>query len=673
MKRLCLLPALLLLAHAQESALVDIENKSKKGNFEESLEIRDVRESSAKDVGEALSKIDGVWKIRKGGIANDIVLRGFQRDNLNVLVDGVRIFGACPNRMDPPAFHVDFAEIQEVDVTKGAFDMRNQGSLGGVVNIVSKSPLSGFRITPNLAAGSFGFWNPSVTGSYLNDHFFVSGGQSFRRSEPYRDGLGKRFTEYANYRTDSQEANAFGVNTLWTRFGFSPRANHRAEFAYTRQGGDEVLYPYLQMDAVYDNADRASAAYSISGLQLVKQVRIQAYYTRVKHWMTDERRISSAGAPRPYSMATFAATKALGAKVETEFDYLVLGFESYDRNWNAVNTMRMSGAYMDQHSIPDVGVRTAGAYAQYTRTFAERVTLTGGARIDAAGSRAHTTSPVTDLFWAYKGTRSISATDANPSASFQVAYLLPRGFEVFTGVGRTARLPDPQERFFALRRMGTDWVGNPDLRPVRNTEADLGVAFRSRRVYVRPTLFYTRLTDYITVHNALRLNMAPAIMNTTARSYENVDAPMYGGELTYNIGLTRQLLLFGGASYTRGIKDTMPAMRIFDSNMAEMPPLKARAALRYGTRRFFAEVEGIAARAQNRVDADLRESRTPGYGLINAKTGIHTKRLNLAIGMDNLLDRYYCEAFSYQRDPFRLGVRVPEPGRSLYVSAGYNF
>lgn len=71
-------------------------------NFEEALEMREVRESSARDVGEALTRLDGVWKIRKGGIANDVLLRGFQQDNVNVLIDGARIHGACPNRMDPP-------------------------------------------------------------------------------------------------------------------------------------------------------------------------------------------------------------------------------------------------------------------------------------------------------------------------------------------------------------------------------------------------------------------------------------------------------------------------------------------------------------------------------------------------------------------------------------------
>jgi hypothetical protein len=33
-----------------------------------------LRESAARDVGEAMARLPGVWKIRKGGIANDIVV-----------------------------------------------------------------------------------------------------------------------------------------------------------------------------------------------------------------------------------------------------------------------------------------------------------------------------------------------------------------------------------------------------------------------------------------------------------------------------------------------------------------------------------------------------------------------------------------------------------------------
>jgi iron complex outermembrane receptor protein len=39
----------------------------------------------------------------------------------------------------------------------------------------------------------------------------------------------------------------------------------------------------------------------------------------------------------------------------------------------------------------------------------------------------------------------------------------------------------------------------------------------------------------------------------------------------------------------------------------------------------------------------------------------------------NLLDRTYAPHLSYQRDPFRTGARVLDPGRSLYANASVRF
>ena len=138
-------------------------------------------------------------------------------------------------------------------------------------------------------------------------------------------------------------------------------------------------------------------------------------------------------------------------------------------------------------------------------------------------------------------------------------------------------------------------------------------------------------------------------------------------------GLADALLLLGGVSYTRGVKDPIPTANILDHDMAEMPPLKSRMALRWGTRRLFGEMEGIAVYAQNKVDSGLSEQPTPGYGLLNLKAGFHSEKWRLTGGIDNLLDRFYYEAFSYQRDPFRSGVRIPEPGRNIYFIVSYRF
>ena len=201
-------------------------------------------------------RMPGLAKVRKGAIANDIVLRGLQRDNINVLIDGERIYGACPNRMDSPAFHVDFSEIEHIEVTKGPFDIENQGSLGGLVNIVTLDPEPGFHQTANLAGGSSSYINPSLNLSYGGKTVSGAAGFSLRSSDPYRDGAGRLFTEIANYIPDKFDSRAFGVGTAWGKLYLTPREDEKIEIAYTRQQADLVFYPGLQMDSPWDHADR---------------------------------------------------------------------------------------------------------------------------------------------------------------------------------------------------------------------------------------------------------------------------------------------------------------------------------------------------------------------------------------------------------------------------------
>jgi len=131
----------------------------------ESLTIREVRESPARDIGEALKQVEGIDIVRKGAIANDLVLRGQQKDNINVFLDGMRLHGACPSRMDSPSFHFDFAEIEQIKIIKGPYDLTNPGGIGGVVEAVSKKAGQGVGGDLNLTYGSYNMANASVSAS----------------------------------------------------------------------------------------------------------------------------------------------------------------------------------------------------------------------------------------------------------------------------------------------------------------------------------------------------------------------------------------------------------------------------------------------------------------------------------------------------------------------------
>ena len=95
--------------------------------------------------------------------------------------------------------------------------------------------------------------------------------------------------------------------------------------------------------------------------------------------------------------------------------------------------------------------------------------------------------------------------------------------------------------------------------------------------------------------------------------------------------------------------------------------------MRYDIGKLFGEIEALFTGAQRNVDTLLGEQSTPGYGIANLKSGVNYKRTFLRLGLNNIFGRKYFEYLSYQRDPFRSGARVFEPGRNLFVSLSYRY
>jgi len=632
----------------------------------------EVRESGARDIGEALAREAGVTKVRKAAIASDIVVRGLQSRDLNVLVDGERIHGACPNRMDPPAFHVDFAEVERIEVAKGPMDVRFQGSLGGVVNVITRAPGLGWHAAPALSAGSFGYLAPSATASFGQARLAALAGASYRRAAPYDDGDGVSFLAPSNYQVSAFDEDAFRARTLWGRTMWTPAEGHRVQASYTRQDTDRIVYPYLQMDAIYDDADRANVWYELPSVGRASGVRAQGYWTRVAHWMTDEWRKTAVGMPRAYSMGTQADTRTYGGKVEAAVAGITLGFDM-SRRWWETETQLAGAKYVPQASIPAATIDSYGVFAEYSRAVQPGVTLDVGGRLDAVRSAADAPTAATDLYFAYHGVRTLETSDLLPAGKARLSWQAAAPITVTAGLGHTARVAEGNERFFALRRMGSDWVGNPELDPARNTGADVSFAWRRPGVTASADLFVNLIDGHITVYDQARLNTVPGVMNRMARSYANVDATLTGVEVRAEITPLASVFITGDISVVRGRQEARSDLGIDDTDLPEMPPAMAHLRLRFDDGRLFATAEGTWAARQDRVNTDLQESPTPGYGVLDLRGGVRYRGITATVGLVNALDATYTEHLSYYRDPFRLGVRVNEPGRSVFVNVAARF
>ena len=637
----------------------------------ESMEASELRESGARDLGEALAGKIGVWKVRKGGIANDIAINGYSQDDITVLIDGARVAGACPNRMDPPAFHLDFAEVDRVDIDSTSNRMSAQGSLGGIVNVVTKKPGSGPHAEVALAAGSWDMVNPSATLSYGTGKFAVLGGISHRSSQPYSDGSGTLFTEEANYLPSVDGVDAYSINSFWTRMYFEPAPGHELHLSYARQESDDVLYPALMMDAFYDNTDRLVAGYrwdSEGGF--LRAVRATAYVTQVDHWMVDSYRTTSTSAPRGWSMGTQANTRIIGGTAEGDLGPVTVGLEAYTRNWNAWTEMAGMG-YASQYSIPDVDMAVLGLSLAWSHALSQTTQIEIGGRIDRVETTADPTKANTSLYYAYHGEVSTSRTDTEPSWSLRIAHQFKNRLSLAASVSRTVRSPDPRERYFGLRRMGGDWVGNPELDPPKANGAEIGLDWHAGGAVVRASVWANKVDDHVLVYQQQRINMVPGVMNSSAQSYTNVDAFIRGISFDASVALNSRVFLSGGAAYVRGTQDPIPALGIYSTNVPEMPPLTGRLAARWQNTRIFFEVEGVGSASQNNVDEDLNEATTPGWGIVNLKTGYSWRRWRVQLILSNASNRTYHEFYSYLRNPYRSGFIVNEPGRNLSLTLGW--
>ncbi len=647
------------------------------GPVNDGLTLQEIRNGGARDLGEATDRIAGVDKVRKAAIANDIAIRGMFHSNIAMSFDGERLYGACTGQMDPAAYHVDLSEVDHVDVVKGPFDVTTQGALGGFVKVINKMPSTrGLEFSSTVSTGSYGYYNPEATMQGGNDTFHSLFGYSYRTSEFYKDGDGNRVSSRGSYRNGAENLQAFRTQSAWSKVAFQIGANQRGEIGYTRQQSGNLLYPYMMMDGIFDNADRFSSRYDyLQRHGWVSALHGLVYVDKINHLM-DNRERASAGS-LPVSMSAQVVSFTDGVRLDADLaGGLTAGYEYHRRYWNSNGfmTMTMMGMPMrtNTQTLPGVRADVHGGYLSFRHALGEHVLFTAGGRYDHVHTDAAKANAA--LYASYHNTNATAVNGSGASGNVRITWQATDLLSLYTGVGSNIRFPDPQELFFnSDSSMGAAWVGNPLLTNPRNTEYDLGVTAKNVHFMLSPLIFFSQLDHYITLYGANRLQPVAGVSSTKAQSYANVQAHQWGGELTGSAPIVGGLMAIGTLSYTRGTKIPELANNILSSNLFQVPPLRSQLNLRYERSKVFLEAEGIVTGRQDHVDTDENELRTPGFSVFNLRLGYSANRFRFAAGLNNLLAREYSEYLSYARNPYSNGVRLPEPGRNFFVNVSYTF
>ena len=618
--------------------------------------IDEVAKSAQKnaDLSEVLSKeTPSVDMSRRSGIANDVIIRGQKRDNISVSVDGAKVYGACPNRMDPPVSHILNTNIQKVEVIEGPYDVTEYGNLGGGVKITTLAPKKGWSGHVSFGGGSWNYKKVAATISGGDDTIRALVSGSFENSDQYEDGDGKTLAQQVEAKADTKyhykpnyfDMEAYTKKTFMTKFFVNPFENQELRLSYTANRSDEVMYPNTPMDAEYDDSDIYNIEYEFKNIaSWYKSAILQYYASRVDHPMSNRYRKSS----MMMYMLNHMHSKMDAFKLKNRFDFdgfvTDFGLEYGLRNWD--------GTYQNgTKSIDNVDTKNYSTYLKVDKRFASFDISLGG-RYDKSKIRPDNAM--------------LADNDYNSlGVNIFATYALNDANKIFFGVGQAQRVPDARELYF--KKSGF-LKGTPTLDQVTNREADIGYKYEGDIADLKVKGFYSDLKNYIYINS-----------NKMQNIFENIDATIYGGEITLSYYATDNLTVEANGAYKKGEKKD-PLAGQSDKDLADITPLQGKIGLiwDYATRSY-ARIDVEARDRWKNYDADNGEQEIAGWGVVDFKLKHNFKKgIDMTVGVNNLLDKTYVRSNTYKDLTLVTTgggevVMLNEPGRYIYTTFDLSF
>ena len=629
--------------------------------------IKDVRGEDIKsaDLGEALAKQSpSVSLNRRSGIANDITIRGARKDNINVTIDGTKVHGACPNRMDPPISHILTNSVDFIEINEGPFSVDEFGLLSANVKVHTAKPKEGFNGEFDIGMGSFGYKKGafSLSGGTDRVKFLLSG--SLETSEQYKDGNGDDFvgqianniangTVLASAQLQPQYLgmDAYTKKTLTAKLFWNITDSQELRVSYTANRSDNILYPSSKMDALYDNSNIYNIEYIAKNLGTYsKELSMQVYQTDVEHPMSTKYRMMGAVNYITHTLTT----KAQGVKIKNIFDLdnhtVTTGIDYSLRNWDGLY-YKNDVLTPKPHSIWNADTKNIGFF------------LNDSIKMGLF---------VLDLGLRYDSTEITSDNVAQQSNSYNgingyiLAKYLPNDTtKYFAGIGKSSRVPDAKELYW-IGSTGSA-IGTPNLKEITNYEVDMGVEKSYENSTVKAKVFYSKLKDYIAYNSSNALN-----------KYENVDATIWGFELSGSYMATDSLAFDFGLTMQKGEKDN-PLTGQTGVNLPDISPLKLNLGINYEVdESMILSANAVIADEWRAFDSENGEQKIDAYGVLNLKaTKSFGKGFELIVGVDNVMDSAYAVSNTYN-DLVLLSVGtnvmlMNEPGRYYYTNLKYKF
>ena len=618
--------------------------------------IEEVDTRNAVDGGDLLKNINGVNAIRRGGHGLEAVIRGQSDQRLNTFLDGAMVYGACSAKMDPASTYANVNNYDSVTVIKGTQSVLfGAGGPGGIVSfkrVTNPVTKPEYRIGQNF---------DSNAGSYT-----TSGNMVFPLSSSSYLRLNGSATNAGNYETGAgiKPLTEYSTTDYTVILGTLLSDGSKLEVNYSNNRQDKVGYPGLMMDIAYSYTDMYTLKYHrVTPLGIFNTMNVELFNTDIDHLM-DNRTLRSGGS----AMATPTSSDTYGGRIIGTIGSDIRAGVDYEHNTkNAEQTMMGS---LKTYLWPDVETEKLGLFFEkdmnnisYGLRYDQVELDPTRAGVDPGAGTMQNSANMVYAMAANGGYAAAAKRDFDNVSGFLRFNNLMNGSS-YVNLSINERAPDATELFHAKQNSSAMMrhVGNPHLSSERHMTIEIGHEGMLLGNHVTGSVFYNDVDDYVTTHR-----VADAAMGT--RTYKNVDATLYGYEITAHrvvAGIDTTLNL----NYTRGEDDTQ------NRALPQIMPLAGdltfeikSAQSNYGLRINFADT-------QDRFDSKVLDvaGGTAGYTAYDIFAGFEpTPNLRFTVGMSNITDKRYATHLNTTNSLDAAATRTDEPGRSLFGSINYEF
>lgn len=618
------------------------------------------------DAGQLLDQLTAISTIRKSGSYGfDPVLRSFKYDQLNLVIDGVQsASAACPNRMDPASSQIPVNMVSEIEVMKGPYSLRHGNVFGGTINFKTAVPQFSEQLKPIGRLGTSYESNGNIfrtegVGGFTSQAADVKGFASYSAGSDYTDG-------------DGMDVPANFNRLNWGgKLGFKLDEKQTVGLLVSNNRAHDVDFPSLSMDLRDDNTwlFNASHALFFSGKRL-SSLNTALYATKVDHMMDNIDKVLN---PRTVDAFSDANTLNYGGRSEMLFDFehgrLFSGVDYRFESATGTRTRNMlmgpmAGKTFTDNIWQDAQIQRGGVFGEY-HFGKPGLQAVLSARLDYNAATANNADPAFAALY-----ESVESKWLNPSVSAGGTKMLGQKISLGLWLGSAQRSPGIAERYINFFPIGIDayeMVGNPQLKPETNNQADVIFQYKTTSTEIRINVFASLLRNYISavIDTALnpRLTTSPGV-----RKFVNIDKAQISG---FEVGWKQQIFSFlkhdFNMVYTRGVNQSL------DEPLPEIPPLELTYRLTGSLLKNKIQPEVLFRQSfkQDRVAVSYGESESPAFNVVDFKCSwLPAKAITVSAGVQNLFDTAYYEHLSRKTPDKR---PIYSPGRSFYATLTFNF